>query len=78
MGVKIEYTVGGQNWRSKSIFFSKCISDDNASRNMGYNQNKKFENQCVCPSKLNGIHGKLNKEFGSKFCPICHLTRLHA
>ena len=50
IGVKIEHTV----------FFSKYISDDHASRNMCHNQSKKCENVCVCPSKLNGIHAKLN------------------
>ena len=83
MGVKIKHTVGGQNQKFVVVvffvFFSKCISDGSESRNMGHNQRQKCENLCLCPSKLNGVHGKLKKNvFGCKFCRICHLGRLTA
>ena len=75
MDVKINHTVGVQNQE----FFSKCISDGYASRNMGHKTKKKMRKIKLCPSKRNGIHGKLNTiEFGSKFCRICHLGRLSA
>ena len=67
------------SWRSNSIVFLKCISDDQASRNMGHNQSKNYENLRVCRSKLyvTCIHGKLNQtEFCGKFCRIYHLRRL--
>ena len=42
-------------------------------------QRKNCKKLCFCPSKRNGLHGKLNKiEFGCKFCRICHLGRLSA
>ena len=67
MGVKIEHTVGVQN----KDFFSKCISDGHVYRNIGRNQSQNCENVCFSPSKLNDIHGKLNKiEFCYKFCRI--------
>ena len=75
MGVKINYTVDGQNQE----LFLKCISYGNASQNMGHNQRKHCEILCFCPSKCNGVHGKLNEiEFGCRFCRICHLGRLSA
>ena len=68
MGVKIEHTVCVQ---IKVLFFSKCISDDHVYRNIGHNQSQNCENLCFCSSKLNDIHGKLNKiEFCYKFCRI--------
>ena len=61
----------------KSCF--QNISLSHASRNMGHNQRIKCEKLCFCPSKRNGIHGKLDKiEFGCKYCRICHLGRLSA
>ena len=67
MGVKIEHTVGIQN----KDFFSKYISDGHVYRNIGCNQSQNCENLCFSPSKLNDIHGKLNKiEFCYKFCRI--------
>ena len=49
MGVKIEHTVGVQN------------KDGHVYRNIGHNQSQNCENVCFSPSKLNDIHGKLNK-----------------
>ena len=68
------------SWYSKSIFFSKCISDGHFCRNSGHNRSQNCENLiCFCPSELKYIHGKLNKiEFCYKFCRICHLGRLPA
>ena len=67
------------SWRSKSRVFSKCIFDGHASRHRGHNQRKTYENVCFCPSKPNGIYGKLNKiGFGRKFCRICPLGSLPA
>ena len=48
---------GGHNYD----ILKQCISDVYASRNMGLYQNKNCQNICFCPSKLIGIHGKLNK-----------------
>ena len=55
------------------------MSDGHVYWNIGHNQSKTFENLCFSPSKLNDIHGKLNKiEFCYKFCRIWPLGRLAA
>ena len=78
MGVKINHTVGSQN--QEFFVVVVFVFFQNAQSKHGpQNKEKKCENLCFCPSKRNGIHGKLKKiEFGRKFCHICHLGRRSA
>ena len=72
MGVKIEHTVGVQN---KELFQNANLMVMSAETLAATSQYS--ENLCFSPSKLNDIHGKLNKaEFCYNFCRICHLGRL--
>ena len=56
-----------------------CVLRLDTIGNIGHNQSKNCETLCFSPSKLNDMHGKLNKiEFCYKFCRIWPLGRLAA
>ena len=76
VGVKINHIVGGQN--HFFFFFKMHIWWSYQSKHRPQPK-ENCEKLCFCPSKLNSIHGQLNKiEFGCKFYRISHLGILPA